>query len=175
MRKGLQSAEEYAAIKRMAILAGLVALTLAPGMARANPSGPLYIGFNYTTLNADGANPTAYAFRGGYHFLNNFAVELHFLTAGSADNGRKLESGLAGFIRGEVPVGERLTFYGLLGYGSNNFSIGGITDTYASTAYGGGVTFAVTPGTAINLDYISYGNAKGLTLCSLNAGVNFAF
>jgi len=154
----------------------LLAGALGSGIALAQqPPSPIYVGFDYTTLNADGTNPTAYVIRGGYRFTDYFAAEAHFLTSGSTSGGNKLQTGLAAFIRGDIPVGKRFSVYGLAGYGSIDFSRAGVKDTYASPAYGTGITFALSPMTALNLDYISYANAKGLTMCSLNAGVMYSF
>lgn len=153
----------------------LMAGALAMGAAMAEPSSPIYLGFDYTTLNADGTNPTAYVIRGGYRFTDYFATEAHFLTSGSTAGGNKLETGLAVFLRGDLPLGQRFSVYGLAGYGSIDFSVAGLKDTYASQAYGAGITYALSQMTALNLDYISYANTKGLTMCSLNAGVMYSF
>jgi opacity protein-like surface antigen len=153
----------------------LLGAALSSGIALAQPPSPIYLGFDYTTLNTGGTNPTSYVIRGGYRFTDHISAEAHFLTSGSSDGGNKLQTGLAAFVRADLPVGQNFSIYGLLGYGSIDFSVAGTKDTYASQAYGAGITYALSQMTALNLDYISYANSKGLTMCSLNAGVMYSF
>lgn len=161
-------------MKRTLIATAIATIALATPVY-AGSAGSGFVGLDYVYGSfTGGTNPANVRIKGGFYITDNIAAEVHVLTAGTTDGGIKVDQGLAGFIRGELPVSDSINVYGLLGYGSADVS-GAATKSNSSVAYGAGMEFRLADNVGINVDYTQYFDANNQKLGGLAAGVTYKF
>lgn len=123
----------------------------------------------------------------GYELNPNLAVEgmvglglsSDDVRVGSASLKGKVDNVFGAFVKPKVRIGESVELFGRAGVATTKVSARAgdlsISDRGTSFAYGGGASFALTPRTSINADYMRYYDRKGITVDGINVGVGIKF
>jgi len=113
--------------------------------ANAEDSSNFYLGAGYSQFDdGDGLKPTVAFAIAGVPLTKNWAIEGRFGAGVNEDsNGfisAKIKSYYGAFVRGSLPAGDAVNFYGILGYGTGEAEASGFGFTASasesSEAYG---------------------------------------
>lgn len=164
-------------MKKIFACLAVALITNSPAFAADEPSSTTYIGGGYHsgTYEEDGIpdfDLGAIELKFGKYLGSQVAVEGRLLLPVDDDSNQieifdatlELKNAISLFLRGDIPLGERANFYGLLGFTNAKFevefSLGGdsISDSESESdlSYGLGVDGEIASGLAINAEYIFY-------------------
>lgn len=141
--------------KLFAAAALAVAALLAPAAASAQG---IYVSGGYTQFDAENADIGAITVRGGWRFHPNFAGELEGSFGVDDDDGLDLDSSIAAFAVGVLPVTPEFDVFARVGYHTTEFSVG---DSQDGVAAGVGAQWNFNRTLAVRGDYTYFDGDDG--------------
>ncbi len=153
-------------MKSLKIMAATIAAFGIVGTAQAGDEGQAYGNIGGSLFSSGGFDLTAIDAKLGYNFMENFGVEVEGAFGIGKDSGVKLDSHLAGFVVGKLPVDEKVDVFVRGGYFTTNLgsSFGDVdADGFA---VGGGIQFFITDNDGVRVEYTyleDNGNADQFT------------
>ncbi|TDY02431.1 porin family protein [Thiohalophilus thiocyanatoxydans] len=157
-------------LKKLAVAVPFLLLAF-PGASLADT----YIGIghhwgDYKNENEVKSDPTGLKLTIGKYLLPVIAIEAHFLKGigsdaikvSGLDNGSQMELDRAEslFLRGDLPLAERVNLYGLAGYSTGRLDAAGggydVTDKADGVSYGVGLEIVGQNNSYISAEYIQY-------------------
>ncbi|MFM8576396.1 MAG: outer membrane beta-barrel protein [Limnohabitans sp.] len=181
-------------MKKLAIAAAVLIATIG---AQAQTYGE--IGYTATTattnINGNGIKASPSAIRGilGYELSPNFAVE-GMVAFGMSDgtlkvNGQsvpgakmEIDNAVGVYIKPKTKLNDHLAIFARAGFiraksttTTATGGIGSVTGSENSFSYGAGMSYAISPKTALTVDYMQYLNKDGFKVNGFTLGVGFKF
>lgn len=172
------------------VAATAIALTAAGAQAQGlyGELGYSHLSFEETdTAFSAKVNPSMVRGIVGYELNPNLAVEgmvgiglqSDDVRVGSARLEGELDNMIGAFVKPKIQLGQAVELYGRAGVASTKVSASAgnlrISDRDTSFAYGAGASFALTPRTSINADYMRYYDRDGVEVDGITVGLGVKF
>lgn len=167
---------------KFSLAAAVMSTSLCSPLAFAN----LYAGAAFTYAGAEyqhsektasvDASPLMLQAQLGYFFNDYFAVEGRYGTSIQRSNGLNVDSLASALLKGNVPVTNQLSMYGLLGYSSvtiDQQSVG--SSTQGGASFGLGMHYALSSDTAVTFEFLNNLNSDEARLNGLSLGFQYRF
>jgi hypothetical protein len=167
---------------KLTLVAALLGSSLCAHSAFAN----LYAGAAFTyagaeyqhseqTSSAD-ASPLMIQAQLGYFFNDYFAVEGRYGTSIQRSGGLNVDSLASALLKGNVPVTDQLSMYGLLGYSSVTIDQQNVgSGTHGGASFGLGMHYALSSDTALTFEFLNNLNSDNARLNGLTLGFQYRF
>ena len=154
------------------------------------PKKPMkgYIGLSIASLNFDSTingnvlengHPLALIGKIGYDFMDNLGIEaragvgVKTDTIGTATD--KLKSLYAVYLKPNVTVFEKVNVFGLLGYGTVNETVNGISNNSSGASYGAGLSYKMSENLNIGIDAVRYATKNSQNSDAYAFGFEYKF
>ncbi|WP_418641886.1 porin family protein [Vibrio chaetopteri] len=167
---------------KLSLVAALLSSSFCTHSAFAN----LYAGAAFTyagaeyqhseqTASAD-ASPLMIQAQLGYFFNDYFAVEGRYGTSIQRSGGLNVDNLASALLKGNVPVTDQLSMYGLLGYSSVTIDQQNVgSGTHGGTSFGLGMHYALSSDTALTFEFLNNLNSDNARLNGLTLGFQYRF
>ncbi|MFM2667052.1 porin family protein [Vibrio mediterranei] len=138
-----------------------------------------YAGAEYQHTPSSGtadASPLLVQAQLGYFFTDYFAVEGRYGTSIQRSGGLNVDHTASALLKGNVPVTDQLSMYGLLGYSSvtiDQQNVGSGSDSGMS--FGLGMHYALSSYTAVTFEFLNNLNSDKARLNGLSLGFQYRF
>lgn len=172
------------------VLSGLIISPAFAGTPDTSYAGLQYAHFMYEDDFGFETEPGAVVGRIG-HFLNEFvAIELRAgfgvsdgdIEWDGSDTGADSEiDALYGiYFAGHIPISDRFSVYGLLGYTGGEFTLkyepyGSESENDSDISFGAGVEVGFTPAVSGTVEYVSYFSESDYDIEALSVGLNYHY
>lgn len=146
-----------------------------------------YTAIDYAEPGVSGVKPSVVRTIFGYEVNENLALE-GMLGFGAANGSAtvlnvpvdlKIDSLYGLYIKPKAMVAENLEIFGRFGYATSKATASArgvsFSTTNSTASYGVGVSYFLSPSTALSLDYMSYYDKDGVSAKGVTLGVGFKF
>lgn len=154
------------------------------GLSPFTASADMYAGFiaSYAdteyqiNTQTNTANPYLVQAQLGYFINDYIALEGRYGTSVQRDGDLAVDSLVSGYIKGNVPVTERIAMYGLAGYSYTKVDVKNVSDAkQGSFSFGVGFHYALSSSNAITLEFSNNVNSDDINLSTFSIGFQHRF
>jgi len=122
------------------------------------------------------ASPLMLQAQVGYFFNDYFAVEGRYGTSIQRSGSLNIDGLASALLKGNVPVTDQLSMYGLLGYSSVTIDQQNVgSSTQGGTSFGIGMHYALSSDTAMTFEFLNNLSSDEARLNGLTLGFQYRF